>query len=857
METKDARRERFLEQLQRRQQGHDRPLGELLLERCKRYRSLDREGRSRHLREIDQMFRYFDGDMYGKYAADGQYVPEQIEDGDFAYCIPMLAAHVEQALSQLLKTQPEYEFNANDKFDTTMRALALMCEQLSVPELDRLFTWDMRQTEELNRLLAGESYRYLWWGPDPEHPKTVKRPKYRKETIEIPGRRECQACKSAVPDGAESCQAEVPGADGQTTTCGATFILDIPPSQTEAQVPDGEIDIKLGENHLYIPHPMSIQRDLSSQELKDSPFIIEKDSLYRHVAEWLYQTIISDTAEQLSEETRARRDLERSGVQMDGITGSARSQTQIGDAQIKPVERYRHWLEVTEYGDILVTKENEVLPDGTPVNPGLLGQQFPKGLFILTIGDQVLDVQPAIKNRKWSVVRYGLRPGAAGGRGLKALVPLNDIVNDDFNLDCVIKNTIGHPYTAVVRNYVKTLPEVGQMLFVDLPPNGDIESVIKQFPAQVSAGVLGAHSESILQAAQFVAGTFTPSGAQGAGAPDVKAMSTATGVRAITEQSSARMVGPIGSRVAGDFELLYQILENIRDYSTPEQRKDYVRRFGSDVARLFFSCNFRKTVTPSAKAGTDTPRSMALTMADISAFAQVAEQLGQYPNAKPILNRVGEMLGLDVGIDEGAGDRREAEYRLNKLRAIEEIIKEQNQNYLQGLAGTTQQMITELAKVCVPDGDMEHFIDPLRQDHKTFRDVYEGWLTGEESRSASDALKTAVLTLWNLHLRAEVKKALVMAEVQKQVAAQMQPAQPGPQADQAAQDKRALVSAAIEHQANEEAQDNQFRREQAGKDADLKRDLVKQAHHASTQMAVDAHKAQQERKYSAFDYKKR
>src|SRR6185369_15818583 len=106
------------------------------------------------------------------------------------------------------------------------RSLAKMCETIGVREKNRLMTRDMQMDEIWNSILAGESYRCLIWGVNPECPRMATRLEYQNETIEVPGRRECVSCMETVEPGMKVC-----------SKCGSDYIKDIPSAKALRSVP--------------------------------------------------------------------------------------------------------------------------------------------------------------------------------------------------------------------------------------------------------------------------------------------------------------------------------------------------------------------------------------------------------------------------------------------------------------------------------------------------------------------------------------------------------------------------------------------------------------------------------------------
>jgi hypothetical protein len=402
---------------------------------------------------------------------------------------------------------------------------------------------------------------------------------------------------------------------------------------------------------------------------------------------------------------------------------------------------------------------------------------------------------------------------------------LQDIINDDFNQKYAIKMTSARPLTILNRQAVKELPMAGQFLSVDKLPStvNGLDWAVKQLPGQAAAeDGTSAWIEGMMQ---FIGGTYSLQGH--VGAPDAKVAGTATGAAMMNENANGRMIGPIMQRIAADKELMLQILENIRDYSAPEQRKELAKRFGPDVVESFFNCNFRQTLSISVKENTDTPRSMALTQANIMAFGQIASGLKDVPWGLELLSTMGDVLGIPFEIGPGRSDRREAEYRLNKLAAIEARALAKNPSFLADTAAAATRMYEVMAEICAP------LVDPFMHEHESFKDVYKDWLFGERAKTSSDAMKAVVGKLWFDHFEAQQAQQFKLAELTKKLSGEV-----NPQPDEDDQAETAVAGAALEHITEQDSRDADMQREEAQKDEDLKRRLVeKAAEHELAQQA--------------------
>lgn len=850
IETRENAQKRFREGLVRRQQGRQARLKPMLLELRRHFHQIDADARRKHLQQIATMFRYYDGDMYETYDEVGN-LRDDRQDGDFAYSIPVMSGHVGEAFMQLMKVKPDFIISANNTSDDNHNRLARMCELLGKENLDRLMKEDERQTEVLNSILAGDSHREIFWSVNPKAPKTAKRVRQKPVKFELPGRRECLNCKAEVAEGVETCP-----------SCGVSGIRDIPAgagTRFEAE----EYEVELGENCLRIPHPMGMQSDLSALKFEDSTHIIEHDFLEKHVASWAYQTPIEPNDLGMSPEMQARHNLERSSVQMDAIVGSARQWGRGFNG--RKVERERHFWDVTEYGWIYCEVEEPLpnpIPD--PANPEkfikaipadtLLGDFFSKGVYVTYMGDTIVQIEPCVKRRRWVKVQYGKRPGSSVGMGAKLLAMLNDIVNDDYNLYHAVKSTSARPFT-VVTGAVKLLPEAGHFLRIDRLPPGvrDIKGAVQQYPGQSVAG-MDATAQTIQQAMQFIFGSYTLGAG---GAPDMQKFGgTATEVTARVEQASGRQIGPIGQMIAGDKETILICLENTQEFSTKEQKAELAKRFGPDITELFFTTNLRQVVSVGIKPNTDIPRSLAMTQAGRLAFTQAAAELvplaAEVPWVMEFLEDMADTYGFPLSIGKGRSDRREAEYRLNKLAGIEERAMSKNPQVMNDPMQAAKLMYTALAEMCgpfiAPEENEEDDVPRLfLQDHDTFMDAYKDALLGEEAKAYSQARRLVIIKIWEDHFFAKVGQQIEMAKIQTRLQQEMNPPPPTPSPEELAaaqgqERQAAMEEEAMARAADEQAKDADLERQEAAKGADHQRKLEATEHGAATQIAVETAK---------------
>lgn len=850
---------------------------------------------SKHLQDIDQMVRYVNGDQYGSYdPTTGEYLPYSRMPNETCYSIPVINGHVALAIMQLIKTELKYDCDPKDNNNPNHTALSSMCGMLGNEEADRLLEEENKLDECWNSVMAGESYRCLIWGARPDSPKTSEIPEYEEEGFETPDTKQCKACGNAgMSVDVEACE-----------NCSADYLETVPGLKQTRQKFKGTKRVPVGENILHIPHLTSVKRDLSNK-LQYSTYIIESDYITnKKQAEWQYQTIIEEGyGYQTGDEAiRLQQAQQHGGMQTDAVAGSSREGwigpdrpgggMYGGIEHVVGVPRDHIWLDPSEYGDVWFDQD-EILPNGM-ILPArtLMGDFFAQGFKYCMVGNTVVTADKANHRRQWSVVLYGKKPGSSCGSGLQLAIVLQDIVNDTFNLDySILMSSI--PFRAAVKKFVKTLPPAGSMLFLDSMPSGGINQAIAQFPAQTGSGLVGATAQRIQEATQFILGTNSLAGQTGA--PDTAVMATATGVAAAHETVNGRAIAPNLQRIACDKRFRMQILDNIREYSSPEQREELARRFGPDTVEEFFKqTNFEHVVTWSVVKGSEKPKSDALTHATTLEFGQMAAALAKtgLPWVNEFLQESAEMLGLPYRIVPGADDRREAEYRLNKLAAFEKAALEKNPRAADNTDQFAGLLFDMLQESCGPlslaaaeeaakelGGDGQEGVVPFifMQDHQTFGDAYKDALLSEEAKMWTDARKAVVIRLWSEHfiaalgaesMKAQFTSALAQKlgqgagsrdqqhpmqkisesinykdapdDIRRQMeeAAGMKPSQEAPPDEQTAEHNAQAGAAILDHHHSQLAADAEKERQIEVDNAQTKNKMLVEGHKAELAIAV-------------------
>jgi hypothetical protein len=791
-------------------------------------RSMDAEARRQHNRDIATFYQYYDCNEYGEFNEAGEWIADAQNQEEFSYSMPMTPAHVDSAKTLLLRTQLEYEYEAKNKFSSIDSELARMCEELAEEDMQRIFTDELRGDELLYLLLAGKSYRHHYWASDPLGINAVEVPDYSMETVDLPEMKVCGNPECGMPLASDAVICSKCMSETIITTGGGSV------TKTQMQMKS----VTLGQNQMYVPNPLAVQHDLSKTNITKS-FVIERDTLPRSEAEFLYCQVLKNNRDGISEEMKMVWELERARLR----TGQDHNQRDAAvvrsmfanDADL--VERERAWVEPWRYANVLIWEEhwyytkqdglfwcedqNDLPPNAKHVEPGtFIGDIYPNGYFICAVDDTVVEINGSSVSDRWNKLVFGKRPANADGAGLQRLRPLADMANDATNLEFKILMDDADPKTFLNRKYINHLSKVGEYQLVDNIAEGTSkDNVAWRLEGASAHPALGAMAEKIHQYSQYLTGTYS---SIGPGAPDVKALGTATGVVKMAEEASGRFLEAIIQVRQADIDSRYKCLKNRQTNSIEPQIQELKQRFGTEVTKRFMSANFRDAVGIKAKAGTDQPQSRAIRIAEIESFGQFVGQLGDNPNGMSLITEVAEAMRLPLTVGTGLADKEEAQRRLGILR---ETCQKFDEKILQPVEvfNTAGPLVAELLGKCESEPiDIETMMEQraqaaaappmpvnpatgeagqpapppeapepevpsivMMQGHAVFMDAYRDWILTEGARCNNQVMKMAVQMLWKLHFEREKAKQIELAKrtVKIQMSS-MPPAPPEPPPEQ-------------------------------------------------------------------------
>lgn len=683
--ARELKQERFRRAVAERNKETKTYLAGFLNNEAEKVKREDAAPRRAANQEIATFMQYFDGKEYGGFAESGEWRDDQETNQELAYSLLLVPAHVGSAKTLLEKTEIIYEYEAKNPDAVTDTQLAEMCEKLGEEEMERIFTDDLRGDEYLNILLAGKSYREHFSAPDPVNPAFADVPTYSLETFRLPGARICAN---------EECGALAGVLDDECVRCGSKKFLETS-GGTSLKSSTGSKKITLSVNQMRVPSPLAVQHDVSARKIETSSVFVERDSLRRAEAEYLYNQVLPQGQGKLSDSTVMIRELERSRVKSGlGAGGDAAiiSGAFAGESGGDIIERERIWLAPWRYSNFIISEDNwyfdkaegllqvgtsEPSPKGAKkIKPGTrLGDVFPGGLFYCVVDGTNVEINSGRISDRWVKLIFGQRPAHADGAGLMRMRVLADMANDATNLEMKILMDDANPQTFIDRKFLSYLARVGEYNLLDNLGEKTPAQAVMRLPGSAAHPALGVMNERVQASAQFLNGTFS---SMGAGAPDIRAAGTATGVAAMTEEAVGRFLEAIRQIKRADIQSRFIVLNNIKRNYNKFQIDRLKERFGANVVTRFLAANLREAVIIRVKKGTDQPKSKALKVAMMQAFGQAAAQFSQLPQGAQILESLSESMDFSLTTGFGLEDKKEATRRIALMREQAKVFSEKH-----------------------------------------------------------------------------------------------------------------------------------------------------------------------------------
>jgi hypothetical protein len=724
---------------------------------------------------------FFDDRQYGT-AKDGVFVDAKREPGDVRPIDNWYKIHIEKLMTEFARAFPDIQVKAADRNDSKKVEAAKFAQaRVNYNRKQQLRAGD-RQREAQALLLKSITWRYVYHSEGAEDAPVERRArKSKRQYGQTRSIITCKLCGGPMKRGAAP-EGESEGAtdDYKCVNCGSNRQKVIEIGGREAEVVDGYDEVRGGCIETRHVDPTMVRVSLKTRRsVRDSSFLWYHQTIERHILEAAYADvkIKGSRAGTQSNADRYARDAE--GAPSNAVGGSWAQADTGGEPEDQGGDQFEEcpydlfWLDVSVYKNKKFPKEQRlrggrVIPANTP-----LGQFFTNGMCVVKNADQIIDMYPENKNKKWLFCVYGIREHALHGSGTNNLIG-PQITRNDLKAYLIANNY----YNASAREFIRDGCFTGNRL-----PALNEAAVVKEVPDDKP--MLGwAYEKAIgtplpeqsLQLYQAEAGSMQ----EGAGTSSLssegtsvdKALGTATGVAAMRDQAVGRMGPNLMLWTEMEVDWCYLTLEHELRYFSDERfmkmanqaitadQTDGSVTYGLDGIRAFMECDPRTDFEIDAVPGSWMPRRDVDRQASFGAFmTMVSDLFSKMPN-HPLTQEL-MALGAQIwGVTEidFAGWTSTEQVAQARIRAFAKTVETyRKRNVRLPLEDLVQEIITR-----TPDAMIDNEMD----NHALFMTFYENWWASDEGRTCPMLLKAVIKTQHVLHRAGVVEKAQKLAQDQ-------------------------------------------------------------------------------------------
>jgi hypothetical protein len=707
------------------------------------------EGGLERQRLITKMRRFYQGDFFFRFNRNGA-VEHRKKQSDALYADPVLSAYVDTNISTRLKSRPKLNFSAKSEDRVDKEEAANYARELYEDAAQSIFTARVRERENKDLELAGDSFCVLYFDPQAKGTE-VKVPVTEKRTIK-PSFNSfyCPKCgKTGKVDGQSICN-----------NCGNTDVLIEGAESFEAEVETGFKEVPAGDVRAMFPDPIAVRVIGSRGKIADALMVAWDALVLRGVLESYYPDRVftgGDYSSALQQQEETRR------LTSDDV------KERVGGEQFEPLEVKRRWLSPLLYGGYTFPKDT-TLPNGKVIpNDTRMEDLYPEGCFYCLQGGKLIDIYPQSIGSTWSHTP-NLTSEGFHGLGSWDLIPLQEMINELVSLQFAIEMYDSLSPTLYRANKLpKKIPNKpgAQIPVNNLDDGADLRQVMTRVQSGGGTSQAAGLREQIAGSMQQRYGSWS---AQGGGAPDIKAASTATGAAIIQENAMGRMAPSLALQAETEVERAYQILE-LRQQNWPEQMYEkFDRKVGGDAGRWFRECSVRRDIRIEVVPESYFPQTQGRMRAEFGELLSIAGNLGILQAdpkiAEAFFKRAGELYGRGIELEQYQNDRVEARIRLERMRQVGVFLESKTQVYDENGQPRKEMVDLALRKANLIPEEPGAAVNTALDRHSEYIDNYSESLFTSEGRSFSPFVRAIISKCIELHRTAEVKQVQYMKSLQ-------------------------------------------------------------------------------------------
>lgn len=751
------------------------PLSQFLLNTGRYIDGIDQSEELDHQRMVVKLRKFYIGDQIGSFSQKSNEPLVWKRRGKDAplYVDPQMSFHVDTNLAQIVKSRPQIDVLARSPEQVNKTEAARYAKALYEDFQRDMLKASFMQREGKHLLLGGEAYRNTYFSREVEGTE-VRVPVSEQKTVEPSvSIYECPYCdhadkldaatKGAIEAGAFPCP-----------ECGYERVSIVAGEPFEASVVTGYKDVPAGDVFCESPDPLEMKASNYAYTIKDSPYLTRDRLIMRGVLETVFKrTDIPSSTIPIRLQWQKDLKNETQGAGQSDYTTSDTSEKAAGGEQFELLHFKEVWLDPCLY-NAYVFEEEAKLPDGTVIAKGTKlidiktkRGSFSDGLYFCSVGNMVLDIYPQDKAKHWTHCCY-LQGDGFHGMGLNHLVPLQEQRNELRSLQfaSVMRDSVSQ--TLIRASWIEggKLPnKPGAVVpIVNIPDDVPLNAAVDR--VRPGTGVPEAYNLDEVLSNSMTNLSGANSLANAGNAPDVKGLSTATGVMASQENANTRISPPLQLIAEMQVEQAYQILE-LRQANWPEEMyKSFDHEIGGDAGRWFRECNIRRDFRIEVVEGSWTPQSETRMRVDFDAYLRIVMPLvGNDPQLiKQVLKKAGDLYGRDLNIEDYNTDRVEAQIRLERLKEVATFLENESGVSVYDPSGAPAQSMVDLAlekSDLIPEKPND-CVDVLWDRHDQYQDAYTSWLRTSAGREASPYVRAVISACAERHISAATEQAQLM-----------------------------------------------------------------------------------------------
>lgn len=763
---------------------------------------------------------YYDDRQYGE-ARDGRWQDYQRRPGDVRPIDNQYKIQVDKLLMEIARAFPDIQATASDPNDTAKVEGAKFAQYRLKTNRKRLLKKKFRLREAMALLTKAMTWRYTVFNGQAKDSQTIRKPRKGTKTYgQTRSLRTCGLCggpmKAVTPDAEENdfrnSNADESGTSYKCQSCGSNRVKMVEISAQEREVVEGYDEVKGGCVQTYHIDPCMVRISLAAREsVADSPFLWYTQMIARCILEAAYPDYRITNSGHVTDMARYKRDAESVPSNADqGLYpyqnhSNAEETPTEGGNQFEELQFDLFWIDPNVYAG-RTWKTDQRLRGGRVLKAGQeLGTICPDGACIAaTSTNEILDVYPEDKNKKWTFCVYGVREWALVGSGTNALLGPQDTRND-LKAYLIANNYYNAGRRESIRAGAYTgnrLPAMNEVAVVENVPD---DKPIEGWAHTMAPG--NPLPQQSMDLYQSETGAMT----EGAGTMSVdtkgtvfaNATKTATGIAAMRDQAVGRQGPNLMLLTDMEEEHSYQILEQEQENFSPERFMTMANQsvtaedtdgsitFSAEGVEAFMQMDIRADLDISAVEGSWMPRTEAEKQAKLQAFgsfaAEITEKMGADPRGQELIAMAADVFGVPLKVDGWSATEHVAAARIRALADTCGTLDKRGLKLPPVMAGEddedkpTPELVAQVI-ASTPDA----FIDNELDNHALFYAFYQEWWASDEGQSCSSLMRAVIKAEAILHRKGMVFKAQQMitdkmkSEAPSMIAAQQTAAENAP-----------------------------------------------------------------------------